>query len=294
MVRLDAVGYVAKRAGTSCFMIEPETFEFLDWVTAAAAEHGLLVLPEVHDVPSTHRRLTAHGYWTYDFQLPGLVLHALVSGEADRLAAHLGASPSQQVTTLDSHDGIPIRPDLEGVLTPDEMRALGDLARERGGNINPILSRSHAADGVDIHQLNLTYFSALGEDEDRYVTARAIQLFARGIPQIYYVGLLAGSNDLVAVEETGEGRSINRHNYGSPEVRAALGRPVVDRVLSLVRLRNTHPAFEGELTVLADRHTLQMRWELGASRCEVVADLREGKCRVRATGDDGRWRDEAA
>ena len=294
MVRLDAVGYVAKRAGTSCFMVEPESFEFLEWVTAAAGEHGLLVLPEVHDAPSTHQRLTAHGHWTYDFQLPGLVLHALSTGDAGRLAAHLEGSPARQVTTLDSHDGIPIRPDLEGVLTPGEMRALGDLALARGGNINPILSRSHAADGVDIHQLNLAYFSALGEDEDRYVTARAIQLFARGIPQVYYVGLLAGSNDARAVEESGEGRSINRHDYSGPEILAALARPVVDRVVSLVRLRNTHPAFDGNMNVMTEGHLLRMRWEHGVSRCELTADLREGTCRVRSTGDDGRWRGEAA
>ena len=48
---------------------------------------------------------------------------------------------------------------------------------------------------VDVHQLNCTYCAALGEDDDRYIAARAIQLFARGVPQIYYVGLLAGLND---------------------------------------------------------------------------------------------------
>jgi sucrose phosphorylase len=286
MVRLDAVGYVVKRAGTSCFMVEPETSRFLDWIAAAAREHGLLVLPEVHDVPSTHARLTAHGHWTYDFQLPGLVLHALTTGDSGRLAAYLEASPSKQVTTLDTHDGIPIRPDLEGVLRPDEMRALGDLVRSRGGNINPILSRSHAADGVDIHQLNVTYFSALGEDEDRYVTARAIQLFARGIPQVYYAGLLAASNDMRTVAQTGDGRSINRHDYSGAEVRAALARPVVERVIALVRLRNTHPAFDGALTVTTQGHTLRMRWELGASWCELEADLRQGTSRVLATGGD--------
>ena len=112
----------------------------------------------------------------------------------------------------------------------------------RGGNVNRILSDSHA-DGVDVHQLNCTYYSALGEDDDRYVAARAIQLFARGIPQVYYVGLLAGTNDHVAVERTGEGRAINRHDYTRAEIDAALERPVVRRILDLVRLRATHPAF---------------------------------------------------
>ena len=50
IVRLDAVGYVVKKPGTSCFMVEPEIYEFLDWVTEEAAACGLTVLPEVHDV----------------------------------------------------------------------------------------------------------------------------------------------------------------------------------------------------------------------------------------------------
>ncbi|HEU4672211.1 MAG TPA: alpha-amylase family glycosyl hydrolase, partial [Candidatus Limnocylindrales bacterium] len=70
LVRLDAVGYVIKKAGTSCFMVEPEIWEFLGWLTSIAESLGLVVLPEVHDRYETHRRLTAHGLWTYDFVLP--------------------------------------------------------------------------------------------------------------------------------------------------------------------------------------------------------------------------------
>ena len=96
-----------------------------------------------------------------------------------------------------------------------------------------------------MHKLNCTYYSALAEDDERYLAARAIQLFARGVPQIYYVGLLAGANDHGAVERTGEGRAINRHDYTGDEIEGALGRPVVKRVVDLVRLRNTHRAFDG-------------------------------------------------
>jgi sucrose phosphorylase len=166
IVRLDAVGYVVKRAGTSCFMVEPEIWDVLEWLRATAADLGLVVLPEVHDSYATHQRLTSHGYWTYDFVLPGLVLLAFETGEATRLATHLARSPQRQFTTLDCHDGIPVRPDLEGILTPPEMTRLADVVLARGGNINRILSGSHA-DGVDVHQLNCTYHSALGGDVDR-------------------------------------------------------------------------------------------------------------------------------
>ena len=119
-------------------------------------------------------------------------MHAFETGSAARLCDHLARSPERQFTMLDCHDGIPVRPDLDGILEPAEMLELADLVLRRGGNVNRILSDAHADDSVDIHQLNCTYYSALGADDDRFVAARAIQLFARGVPQIYYVGLLAG------------------------------------------------------------------------------------------------------
>ena len=162
IVRLDAVGYVIKKPGTTCFMVEPEIYEFLDWVTDVAETFGLVILPEVHDSYATHERLSAHGFWTYDFVLPGLLLHAFETGETGRLADHLRRSPDRQFTNLDCHDGIPVRPDLDGVLTPQEMVDLADRVRAQGGNVNRILSDAHAESG-DVHQLNCTYYSALGE-----------------------------------------------------------------------------------------------------------------------------------
>ena len=155
IVRLDAVGYVVKRAGTSCFMVEPDIYEFLDWIVDVADSLGLRVLPEVHDRYATHEALASHGYWTYDFVLPGLVLHAFDTGSAERLCDHLARSPDRQFTMLDCHDGIPVRPDLDGILQPDEMLRLADLVQSQGGNVNRILSEVHADGDVDVHQLEL-------------------------------------------------------------------------------------------------------------------------------------------
>jgi sucrose phosphorylase len=280
IVRLDAVGYVVKKAGTSCFMVEPEIWEVLEWLAGVAEGLGLALLPEVHDVYATHEKLTAHGYWTYDFVLPGLVLDAFGSGDATRLAAHLERSPERQFTTLDCHDGMPVRPDLDGILEPAEMLRLADGVLAHGGNVNRILSASHT-DEVDVHQLNCTYYSALGEDDDRYVAARAIQLFARGVPQVYYVGLLAGANDHRAVERFGEGRAINRHDYTPDEIEAALERPVTRRIIELIRLRRSHPAFAGRLAVASpDPATLHMTWSSGAHRCSLEVDLATGRMSV--------------
>ncbi len=173
-----------------------------------------------------------------------------------------------------------MRPDLDGILDPAEMLRLADLVQARGGNVNRILSDSHA-DGVDVHQLNCTYYSALGCDDDRYVAARAIQLFARGIPQLYYVGLLAGENDVMAVERTGEGRAINRHDYTMHEIEAALDRPVVRRILALARLRLSHPAFAGVLKVTTvTRSSLRMSWSRDTDVCELEVNVMTGRSQV--------------
>jgi sucrose phosphorylase len=237
---------------------------------------GLAILPEVHDVQGTHRKLAAHGYWTYDFVLPALLLHTFGSGDVTRLADHLDRSPERQFTMLDCHDGIPVRPDLDGVMDSREMTALADRVLQQGGNVNRILSDSHASD-VDVHQLNCTYYSALAEDDDRYLAARAIQLFARGVPQIYYVGLLAGANDHEAVSSTGEGRAVNRHDYSMSEIGEELSRPVVQRLLDLIRLRGTHPAFDGRLTVeVPDVSTIGLTWDSGTDRCGLQVNVRDG------------------
>jgi sucrose 6(F)-phosphate phosphorylase len=280
IVRLDAIGYVIKKPGTSCFMVEPEIWHFLDWISSTAASFGLEILPEVHDTYATHERLSAHGYWTYDFVLPGLVLDAFLRGEVQQLADHLAHSPERQFTNLDCHDGIPVRPDLDGILKPARMLGLAEHVRKRGGNTNRLMSGGHAA-GLDIHQLNCTYYSALDGDDDRYLAARAIQLFARGVPQIYYVGLLAGENDLVAVQQASDGRAINRHNFSVAEVADALQRPVVRRLLELVRLRNSHPAFDGSLSVRTHgASVLQLDWQHEAFSCSLEVDVASGRLAV--------------
>jgi sucrose phosphorylase len=209
------------------------------------------------------------------------VLNALATGSAARLGEHLARSPERQFTMLDCHDGIPVRPDLDGILDHADMLSLAELVQSQGGNVNRILSEAHADGDIDIHQLNCTYYAALGCDDERYVAARAIQLFARGVPQIYYVGLLAGENDQQAAVDTGDGRAVNRHNYTVEEVEAAIQRPVVRRVLELVRLRNTERAFSGRLEVtLIDAATIRMTWRLYPDICELEVHLPSGRTSI--------------
>ena len=274
MVRLDAVGYVIKKPGTSCFMVEPDVYEFIDWLTDVAHRVGIELLPEVHAHYTTQLQLAGHGYWVYDFVLPALILHTLFSRSSRKLKNYLKICPRNQFTMLDCHDGIPVQPDLDDILTVDESRRVVDMCLSRGANLNRMLSPNGVVDGFDVHQINCTYYSALGGSDDAYLAARAIQLFAPGIPQIYYVGLLAGENDLEGVEQTGEGRAINRHNFSVQEVEQALQKNVVQKLFNLIRLRDRHLAFEGTFEIAECSDTeLILSWRHQDHSCQLHVDL---------------------
>lgn len=275
ILRLDAVAYVIKKAGTSCFFIEPDLYQFLDWMRQAANEDGIEILPEVHAHNSIQNKLAAHGYWVYDFILPALVLHTLFSRSSKRLKEYLKACPRKQFNMLDCHDGIPVLPDVEGVLEVGEARRVVDTCMERGANLSRIFSSDHKSKrGFDAHQINCTYFSALACDQDAYLAARAIQFFSPGVPQVYYVGLLAGENDLQGVEKSGEKRAINRRNYSFDEVEQALEQPVVQRLLKLIRFRNEYEAFNGDFQVLpSGEREVRLAWEKGDKKCTLTVDL---------------------
>ncbi|MEA4907814.1 MAG: sucrose phosphorylase [Anaerolineaceae bacterium] len=291
IVRLDAVGYVIKKPGTTCFMVEPEIFEFIDWAIETAHGLGMEVLPEVHDHYSVQARLAEHGYWVYDFVLPMLVLYTLAEKDSRKLRAYLAHCPRQQFTMLDCHDGIPVQPDVDGILDPAESRRVIELCLARGANLNPILSTSHLdRDGFDAHQVNCTYYSALGCDDDAYLAARAIQFFAPGVPQVYYVGLLAGQNDQAGVLATGEGRAINRHNYSRQEIAHAIQTPVVQRLLRLIRFRNQYPAFGGEFTLAeSGARQLALGWKKGPAECRLRLDLDDNRAVIDYLSREGGW-----
>jgi sucrose phosphorylase len=164
---------------------------------------------------------------------------------------------------------------------------------DRGGNISRIISRNHQdPDGFDVHQIRGTYYSLLDRDDDAYIAARAIQLFAPGVPQVYYVGLLAGENDQEAAARTGDGREINRHNFSAAEVDAAVRKGVVRRLMRLIELRNEHPAFNGNFQVLGSApDVLRLGWLKGDQLCVLDVDFQS--MRVRVTATDPRERRQA-
>ena len=280
MIRLDAVGYAIKTAGTSCFMT-PQTFAFIDAFAARARALGLEVLVEVHSHYREQIAIARRVDWVYDFALPPLVLHALFFKTARHLKDWAAVRPLNALTVLDTHDGIGIidigadatdRDGRPGLVPPDELDRLVEIihTNSRGQSRE---ATGAAASNLDLYQVNCTFYDAVGRDDRAYLIARAIQFFLPGVPQVYYVGLLAGTNDMAQLRASGTGRDINRHRYSRAEVDAALAQPVVHSLVALIRARNAHPAFGGQFTLETsdDETRLTMCWTLGphAARLEV-------------------------
>jgi len=290
LFRLDAFGYTTKKIGTSCFLVEPDVYDILKWIDGIAREHGAETLPEVHDHSSYQYAIALHGMHPYGFALAPLLLYTLLDANSTYLKQWLRMCPRNMINVLDTHDGICI-PDVEGVLPKAEIQAVIDNVSKRSAD--PILRRSAAnvhSVGA-IYQLTCTYYDALKRNDDAYIAARAVQFFAPGIPQVYYVGLLAGENDHELMEETGELRDINRHFYSLDEVDEAMRKPVVRRLLSLMEFRSSYPAFNGVFHLqYSNDSSIAMCWRDGTLSCELFVDLNFKKATMRHIDQkSGRW-----
>jgi sucrose phosphorylase len=282
-IRLDAAGYAIKKPGTTCFMI-PEVFAFIRELSQQARDRGIKVLVEIHSYYREQIEIAKHVDRVYDFALPPLILHALYSGDARALKKWLKISPRNAVTVLDTHDGIGVidagadRNDpvgSPGLLSPEELDTLVETIHERSLGESRQATGA-AASNLDLYQVNCTYYDALGRRDSEYLLARAVQFFAPGIPQVYYVGLLAGNNDLELLGRTGVGRDINRHYYTREEVDEQLRVPVVRSLMELIRFRNSHAAFDGDFHLDSNNESsLVMEWRNSADWARLVADFAE-------------------
>ena len=233
-------------------------------------------MPEIHAAYSEriYEKIAAKGYMTYDFFLPGLMIHAIENHDPSLLVRWAGEIIDKGIRTvnmLGCHDGIPVL-DLKGLLPEEEIQNLIDLIVSRGGYVKDL----HGARNM-YYQVNATYYSALGEDDRKLLLARSIQLFMPGKPQVWYLDLFAGKNDHEAVKRAGDGghKEINRTNLTSSDIEAALEKDVVREQLRLLKIRNSNPAFSSDsrISVSASGSTLTIKWENEKACASLIADL---------------------
>ncbi|MBK5938647.1 glycosidase [Halochromatium roseum] len=302
IIRLDAFAYLHKVPGEPNFFNRPGTWDYLERLKRIAEANDLIVFPEIHAEYGTglHEEVASKGFPIYDFFFPGLVIDALERGSNQALLRwidEIRTKGLQTINMLGCHDGIPLL-DLrgkaeagsfrEGLLDEEQIEATMARVTERGGRVKNL----YGPDGRKIayYQINATFFSALGEDEQKLLMARAIQLFMPGIPQVWYLDLFAGKNDYEAADRGGAAghKEINRTNLSLEDVEAGLKRLVVRDQLKLIQLRNTCPAFQGSFEVHpTDEHHLRISWRNGDSLATLDADLRNSSFNISASDGTG-------
>ncbi len=263
-IRLDAIGFMWKKVGTSCIHL-PQThaaIQLMRTVLSIMAPHVNLItetnVPHEQNV-SYFGDGTNEAQMVYNFSLPPLTLHTFHTGNSTTLsnwASNLKL-PSDQVTFfnfLASHDGIGVTP-AKGLISDNEILAMANRAKALGGEV----SYKANPDGSESpYELNINYMDALGKPgvketnrtkADRFLASQAIMLVLQGVPGIYFHSLFGSENWQEGIEETGQKRSINREKLRYVDVCADLNdinstrSQVFYRFRHMIAVRSAEPAF---------------------------------------------------
>jgi glucosylglycerate phosphorylase len=262
IIRLDAIAYLWKEVGTDCIHLE-ETHIVIRLMRAVldVVAPGVLLITETNVPHDENISYFGDGYneaqMVYNFTLPPLLFHTMLSGKVDKLRAWANtlATPSERTAFFNftaSHDGIGVRP-VEGILTGDELQALIDHTEARGGRV----SYRHNSDGTrSPYELNISYVDAMAGPEEpvdmqvkRFMVSQAIALTLAGVPAIYIHSLLGSHNNIEGMLATGHNRTINRARLDYDGIEQALRdretfrAQVFAMYTDLIRCRTGHKAF---------------------------------------------------
>ncbi|MBO6886393.1 MAG: sugar phosphorylase [Marivita sp.] len=267
IIRLDAVAFLWKEAGSPSIHL-PQTHAIVKLIRLLcdyAIEPIVLLtetnVPKAENLSYFGKRDEAHVI--YNFPLPPLILHALLSGSAKNLDKWQRSMPPAPLgcaylNFTASHDGIGMRP-AEGLLSAEDQAEMIKAVKAAGG----LVSMRALPDGGEApYELNTTYFAALGQTFDgpddhhieRFLCSQTIVMSLEGIPAFYIHSMLATPNDTEAVERRGMNRAINRHRWDYETLRTYLAdeRSVHAQVLNglkrRLKIRQRQSAFHPNAT----------------------------------------------
>ncbi|GAB4471790.1 MAG: alpha-amylase family glycosyl hydrolase [Anaerolineae bacterium] len=258
LIRLDAIAFLWKEIGTSCIHL-PQTHTIIQLLRAIIDEvaPGVLLVTETNVPHDENISYFGDGHneahMVYNFSLPPLAAHALLTGSASYLTAWAAGlrAPSDQTTFFNftaSHDGVGVRP-ATGILPEADLNLLLTHATAHGGRVS---SKANPDGSTSPYELNITYFDLLNdpaaeEPQDvqvrRFLVSQAIMLALAGVPGIYLHSLLGSRNYSAGVAETGHPRTINREKL--------LLHTVIEALEDTASLR--HAVFEGYRGLIRQR-----------------------------------------
>jgi sucrose phosphorylase len=127
---------------------------------------------------------------------------------------------------------------------------------------------------------------AVFRDQNQWLMAHTLHLFAPGIPQMYYNDILGQRNDEDLYKETGEGRSLIRHNHNMDLIKHKFEQPFVKKLVKLMEIRNNHPAFDGEITVFeTENQEFVITWKKENQEIKLTANLKNYQSTIEYTDE---------
>lgn len=267
IIRLDAVAFLWKEIGSPSIHL-PQTHAVIKLMRLLCdfASEKVILLTETNVPKAENLSYFGDGdeaHAIYNFPLPPLILHALMSGNAQYLRQwQRGMPPAPMgcayLNFTASHDGIGMRP-AEGVLPDDEKQKVIETVKEIGG----LVSMRTMPDGSESpYELNTTFYDAMsqtfaGPDDHhhvRFICSQTIVMSLEGIPAFYIHAMLGTANDHDSVAHRGMNRAINRHRWDYPSLQAQLSDPstsharVLTDLSTRLKIRQKQSAFHPNAT----------------------------------------------
>jgi sucrose phosphorylase len=261
IVRLDAIGYLWKEDGHPCIH-HPKTHAVVKLFRAVAEALSLdvLILTETN-VP--HAQNVAYfgegdeAHIVYNFALPPLVIHSMLSGDAGPLRGWAKTLPPPEagrlfLNYLASHDGGGVVP-AKGLGEDAAFAATIEEARKRGA----LVSYKDTPEGPVPYELNCSYLSvtappSLGPTETRaraFLAAQAVLFSLSGLPAVYFHSWIGSEAWKEGPEALGYNRAINRERPPADRVEKELDDPrslrslIYHGINRLLRFRQSEEAF---------------------------------------------------
>jgi glucosylglycerate phosphorylase len=261
-LRLDAIGFMWKKLGTTCMHLE-ETHAIIKVIREVLelSAPGTILITETNVPHQDNISYFGNGYdeaqMVYQFPLPPLTLFSFHKQNARKLSEWAASLESTTDSTtffnfLSSHDGIGMRP-TEGILTQEERGFMVEKTIDHGGRV----SFKDNGDGTKSpYELNINYLDALTHPDEndelrtkKSLAAHTILLSVIGVPGIYIHSLLGSQNDYKGVDESGINRRINREKLDKDELftqledEGSIRHKIFNGLSEIIKLRRTHTAF---------------------------------------------------
>jgi glycosidase len=264
IVRLDAVTYLWAEPGTTSAHLKEthEIIKLLRDILDICAPHVTL-LTETNVPHKDNISYFGNGYdeaqMVYNFALPPLVLHTFYTGDSSALtnwAAKL-EYPTECTTylnMLDTHDGVGLL-GARGYLSDEEIKSMVQKARDHGA----LIGYRTGSDGQkEPYEINSTWYCAINQTSSpepqelkakRYTASRSIACMLKGVPAVYFHGLIGSVNDMDTVLRTKHKRDINRQVIHENQLMSQIKDPgsrvhkVIESLFPIFDVRVRHPAF---------------------------------------------------